>query len=1320
LLRFVTTADTEILATASAVERLPDEFPEVRCVNPAGADAKTLIDDLLDGSRVVLCRILGGRRGWPEGFDLLRSRCQEQGIALLALGGEAEPDAEMTGLSLAPAGAVAQAGEYLRHGDVDNVEQLLRFLADTFLLEGHGFEPPHEVADLGVYGPGVGDGPFERALEMSTPDPTRPTVGLCFYRSHRLTGNTAFVDELCAQIETAGANALAVWSYTLRRDSDGHVPALALLDGHIDSLIVTMLATGGSGAADAAAGDGEGVGEQWQEWDATALAALDVPVIQAICATASRAAWLESDSGLSPLDAATQVAIPEFDGRIVGGVISFKERDADGSPVGAAVPRYVPDAERCARVAGLAVRSARLRHTPARDRRVAMLLTSFPTKHAKVGMAVGLDTPASALALLDALRADGMHIIPPRSLRLDADHDTSERADSRPFEHGDELMHALIASGGHDPEFLTDEQLAGSPLRMPVADYVEWYDTLPQELRDAVEERWGPPPTSSAGAGADAPYVDGEDFVIAGLELGNVLVAIQPPRGYGEDPVGIYHDPELPPTHHYLACYRWLDAVWGADAIVHLGKHGTLEWLPGKMLALSPACAPDAALGDIPLVYPFVVNDPGEGVQAKRRAHAVIVDHLVPPMMRADTYDELAELEALLDEYARLELLDPPKLPALAARIWSAIERANLQADLGLIDEDPDPARPGLRHPLSERPDDLAELVNHIDGYLCEVKDIQIKDGLHVLGQAPTDEQLRGLTAAMLRLGSGDVPGLRRAVGAAFGLDEPALVAAPGSPARASAQLKELFGRPLHQRPLTEGAPTSGGDVIDLLEAAQMALLDALADTDWNPGSAARVCADVLGRADAGVERALRFAAAEVVPRIRRTGEELEHVVAALNGRHVPSGPSGSPTRGRLDVLPTGRNFYSVDPRSLPSELSWEVGQRLADALLERHRRETGELPRMVGLVAWGTSAMRTQGDDIAEIFALLGVRPRWHAESRRVTGIEVVPLAELGRPRIDVTVRISGFFRDAFPHVIALLDDAVAAVAVLEEPDESNFVAAHARADAERLAAELGADGAWRRATTRVFGSKPGTYGAGLLQLLDGGNDTSGAAGQEAGAGWRGDADLAAVYEAWGGYAYGHGLDGAPARESMRDCFARIEAAVKNVDSQEHDILDSDDYFQYHGGMVATVRALSGREPAAYLGDSSDPSRVVSRTLAEETRRVFRARVANPRWIASMIRHGYKGAAELSATVDYLFGYDATANVAEDWMYEQIAERYLLDADVAAFMSRSNPWAARAIAERLLEAADRGMWSAPEDDTLAQIRDRYLALEGELEEAGA
>ncbi|HUZ27685.1 MAG TPA: cobaltochelatase subunit CobN, partial [Solirubrobacteraceae bacterium] len=568
----------------------------------------------------------------------------------------------------------------------------------------------------------------------------------------------------------------------------------------------------------------------------------------------------------------------------------------------------------------------------------------------------------------------------------------------------------------------------------------------------------------------------------------------------------------------------------------------------------------------------------------------------------------------------------------------------------------------------------LSELVAHIDGYLCEIKDIQVKDGLHVLGQPPTGDQLRGLVAAVLRLGSGEVPGLRVAIGAALGVDERALVEA-----------RERDG-------------------VDRLERKQTELLDAFAARGWQADAAAEVCRAVLGQPDSGVEAVLRLAAEEVVPRIRATTGELDSVLAALRGRHVPAGPSGSPTRGRLDVLPTGRNFYSVDPRALPSELSWEVGQQLADRLLERHRHDTGELPRMVGLVVWGTSAMRTQGDDVAEILALLGIRPTWHPETRRVNGLEVMPLSELDRPRIDVTVRISGFFRDAFPHLVRLLDDAVATVAGLDEGPEENYIAAHARADAERLAEELGAEPAWRRATARVFGSRPGTYGAGLIQLLDTRD-------------WRAEAELAQVYEAWGGYAYGRSLNGEAAPEAMRDCFSRIDAAVKNVDNREHDILDSDDYYQYHGGMVATVRALTGREPAAYIGDGSDPSRVAARPLAEEARRVFRARVANPRWIASMIRHGYKGAAELSATVDYLFGYDATTGVVDDWMYEQVAQRYALDPDVAQFMSQSNPWAARAIAERLLEAADRGLWAQPSPDTLTGLRDRFLALEGELEE---
>lgn len=1266
MLRFVTTADTEILATAGAVRRLPDDFPEVRCANPRGTrEIEAFCDHVLDGARVVVLRVLGGRRGWDGGVDRLAQRCREEGVALIALGGEARPDAEMTALSTVPAGAVAQAGEYLASGDVGNVEQLLRFLADTFLLEGFGFEAPAPVEQVGVYLPGRGDVTIEEAL--ADRDPARPVVGITFYRSHRLTGNTDFVDGLCAAIERAGGTPLPVWSYTLRRGThDGRVAALDLLDGHVDALITTMLATGGSNAGDAA---DPASGEDRMDWDASALEALDVPVIQALCVTRSRAHWTEHDEGLPPIDAATQVAIPEFDGRIIAGPICFKEAvEEEGvRGVGCPVPRYVPDAERCDRLAGLVLRHARLRD-PFRPTspRIAIVLTAFPTKHARIGMAVGLDTPASAIRLLHALREDGVDV---RDIPAD----------------GDALMHELIAAGGHDPEFLTDRILAQAPLRLRSQEYLDFYATLDEDLRASMEEQWGQAPGDRYRDTSDGR----DDLVIAGVEYGDVVVLIQPPRGYGEDQVGIYHDPELAPAHHYLAAYRWLDRHWRADAVVHLGKHGTLEWTPGKMLALSRGCAPDVAQADMPLVYPFVVNDPGEGAQAKRRAHAVVVDHLVPPMMRAESYDELADLEGLMDEYARLEVLDPSKLPGLGAEIWKAIQAANLHDDLGLSAE--------------EEPDDAGTLVEHLDGYLCEVKDVQIKDGLHVLGAPPAGPQLRGLVAAIARHATTVAPGLREAIGAAFGLDEPALVAAPGErvPADASAALLARF----------PGTGYRGSDLLDRLQEAQDTLLDDLADRDWDPAQAPGAVRDVLGLdptvAGAGIVRALEHAARTIVPALRRSTDEMTNVLRALHGHHVPAGPSGSPTRGRFDVLPTGRNFYTVDPRALPSPLSWETGVKLADAVLERHVADTGELPRMVGLVAWGTAAMRTQGDDAAEVLALLGVRPTWHPSSRRVTGLEVVPLEELGRPRIDVTLRISGFFRDAFPHLLTLLDDAVATVAALDEPDEQNYVRAHARAEAAALADTLDEAAAWRRATTRVFGSKPGTYGAGLIQLLETRD-------------WRDDQDLARVYEAWGGFAYGRGLDGVPAGEAMRAAFQRIDVAVKNVDSREHDHLDSDDYYQYHGGMVATVRALSGREPAAYLGDSSDPARVRMRTVQEETRRIFRARVANPRWIGSMTRHGFKGAAELSATVDYLFGYDATTGVADDWMYEQVADKYLLDEDIAAFMDEANPWAARAIAERLIEAADRGLWAAPAPETLAAVRDRYLALEGELEEASA
>jgi cobaltochelatase CobN len=1211
----LSTADTDLLAARAC-------GADYRLANPARTEP-TELPTLLDGVDIVVVRLLGGRRAWEEGLEALLSAR----LPTVCLGGEVTPDAELMASSTVPAGVAAQALRYLVAGGPTNLAELSRFLSDTLLLTGEGFEPPSPTPEYGVY-------------DLREQQSGRPTVGIVFYRAHALAGNTGFVDVLADALRAAGANALPVFCGSLRGLGDAQADGLRALLGRCDAVVTTVLAAGGSGGADE------------ESWDAGALAALDVPVLQGLCLTSSRSAWQASDAALSPMDAAMQVAIPEFDGRLVSVPFSFKEPGPDGIPI------YLADPERAARVAGIAMALARLRKVPASDKRLAIVLSAYPTKHSRIGNAVGLDTPASAVVLLRALAEAGYDL---------GDSDLDGLA-------GDALIHRLIAAGGHDVEWLTEDQMASSAIRVPTDQYARWFAALPSPLRDKVVATWGEPPGQL--------YVSQGTIYVGSLLFGNVVLLIQPPRGFGENPVAIYHDPELPPSHQYLAAYRWLENSFNAHAVVHLGKHGNLEWLPGKGLGLAAQDAPDAVLGNLPLVYPFIVNDPGEGTQAKRRAHATIVDHLIPPMARADTYGDLARLEQLLDEYATMAALDPDKLPTLRGQIWTLIQSAQLHHDLGAD------APPG--------DEDFDDFVLHLDGYLCEIKDVQIRDGLHVLGRPPEGDELINDVLAVLRarqvFGSGQpLPGLRAAIAEWIGLDEQVLLEAPGASVKAPGQ-----------------AVARASEVIDWLEATAATLLRYLAEPGlgrdpWSAELAHDAVIECLGdlvgdavRDSDRVEAVLRFACTELVPRLAGTPAEISNVLRALDGRFVAPGPSGSPTRGLVSVLPTGRNFYSVDPKSIPTRNAFDVGTALADSLLARHRADTGTWPASVGLTVWGTSAMRTQGDDIAEVLALLGVRPTWDDASRRVTGLEVLGLDELGRPRIDVVLRISGFFRDAFPHVVALLDDAIAAVAMLDEPTEHNFVAAHYRAD-------LATHGDERRARTRIFGSKPGAYGAGLLPLIDSRQ-------------WRTDADLAEVYATWGGYAYGRGLDGAAARGDMELAFRRITVAAKNVDTREHDIADSDDYFQYHGGMVAMVRSLTGSNPAAYVGDSAIPHAVKTRSLAEETRRVFRSRVVNPRWIAAMQRHGYKGAFELAATVDYLFGFDATAGVVEDWMYHQLAESYIFDSGVQQFLRKSNPWALRGMTERLLEAADRGLWDQPDPADLDALRAIYLDLEGDLE----
>jgi cobaltochelatase CobN len=1308
--RILTTADTEILALAAAVRRLPEGFATVRASNAndllvPGALDRFVADELM-GCRALVARVLGGRAYFAEGFERLSRECKARGIPFVALPGEQGLDPELTALCHAPLPLVTQVFEYFTQGGVPNLINLLRCLSDNLLLTGLGYDPPIPLPRDGLYHPDAPDeairdrSAFDRwslaHLAHDDSEVAPPIVGILFYRAHWMAGNLAPIDALTLRVEALGGRAVPIFCYSLKDEpdaEDGIPPVFRryLMDeagrACVDVLISTLSFT--------VAQLDESTHTESRGAVKDLLERLDVPVLQAVLCTSSEAEWAASSAGLTPRDTAMNVVLPEFDGRIDTVAISFKEEGPADERLGTPIRSYVPRPDRVDYVARLALRFAWLKRSPNVSKRVAILFGNYPTKNARIGNGVGLDTPASVVNVLRALEEAGYVV------------------EDMPTD-GDALMHQLIDRCTNDEEFLTDGQLRGAVGHVSLATYDAWFNELPASARRAMVDQWGIP-LGRVGRIDDR-------LAIPGLVFGNVFVGIQPPRGFGADPMAIYHSPDLPPTHHYLAYYRWLRDEFRADAVIHMGKHGNLEWLPGKATALSAECCPEVMLDDLPNFYPYIINNPGEGTQAKRRAHAVIIDHLIPPMTQAETYDDLARLEQLLDEYYRMASLDPAKLPYITQQIWSLVTKNNLDRDLKVE-----------RCPEAEEFD---AFLQEIDGYLCELGDAQIRDGLHIFGEPPQGEQRVNLIHAMTRLDNGEVPSLRRSVAKAWGIDGDTLSDDLG--VRAADRVRiEALRRVAHHLPPgrtgnmglyvdpdeairqfdgwlsgPDGRMLTMGDVSEAVDIASRELIA----TSLNPPHEgvdgltelrqSRFLSWLYGLGPSGdVGRCLAFVEDEIIPRLGRTTDELANLLRGLAGRFVPAGPSGAPTRGMARILPTGRNFYSVDIHTIPTETAWKVGVQAGDRLIEKYRDEHGgEYPRSVGIVVWGTSTMRTHGDDVAEILYLMGCRPVWVPESRRLQGVELIPLEELGRPRIDVTVRISGFFRDAFPNVVALIDRAVELVATVDEPDDRNYLRRHVRREeSQLLGSGLPRNLASQQARYRVFGSKPGSYGAGLLNLIDERN-------------WKTDADLAEVYIAWGSYAYTAREHGVAAAEPFKRRLSQVAVAVQNQDNREHDIFDSDDYFQFHGGMIAAIRSLTGENPAAYFGDTANPDHVRVRDLADEARRVFRSRVVNPKWIASVMRHGYKGAFEMAATVDYLFGYEATAGVIDDWMFEDVSRAYLLDPEVQQFLQEKNPWALRSMAERLLEAVDRGLWEQPGRETVEALRAVYLRNESVLE----
>jgi cobaltochelatase CobN len=1233
-------ADSQLTALSAGFKLANEQhqLAEARLVNwtnllkPAAFDLYE--DKVLQQAKVVVVSLLGGKGYWLYGVEALVRWSQEAtDRTLILVPGDDNIDPELISLSTVSEQTQHQIWRYFRSGGIDNSTQLFSFLNHHYFSSNR----PDSVSSSICYSEPefLPVAQFYNEQNIHWRD-SQNVVALIFYRSHLQSANCQMFDDLIALMSKNGLNPLPIVISSLKEkkaiETINH-----LLEKHHCQLILNSTGFASNSVSSPCLSS--------QPNSFKRLFSVDIPILQLVLSSTTLQDWREYKQGLRSRDIAMQVVLPEMDGKVLTRAISFKTEAFYDKETQISLVQYQLHPERALFVIELAKKYVELANKTNKDKRIALILANYPTKDGRIGNGVGLDTPNSTVNVLNTLKHAGYPVgdVP---------------------KNGNLLIEQLLQSVTNNPNTLHHLACWQS---LSLSDYKKAFSNLPNDSQQAILDRWGEPE-------ADIKCRDGR-LMIAGIRLGETFVGIQPARGFNVDLLANYHDPDLVPPHNYLAFYFWLRFNYQVNAIIHVGKHGNLEWLPGKGLALSNECWPDAVLGPMPHFYPFIVNDPGEGAQAKRRTQAVIIDHLMPPMTRAETYGELAELEGLVDEYYQAQGLDTRRELWLREQILEKVQ------DTNILDELNEAAR-----------EDDGQVLEQLDTYLCDIKEAQIRHGLHILGQLPEPLKVANTLVALLRLPRGEGvinQGILHSLVSDFSL------------------MHE--GKPFD--PLDAGREPWLG--------ATPALLINITDVLW------RTTADTRERLELLVLHWVQYYLIEgndltelarfpnthalfiyaqntIQVALQQSVEnELSAIVDGLAGKFIEAGPSGAPTRGRLDTLPTGRNFYSVDNRAIPSKAAWVLGQQSAQALIHRHLQEQGDYPKQLGLSVWGTATMRTGGDDIAQAFALMGVKPIWAQGSNRVIDFEIIPCQLLGRPRVDVTLRVSGFFRDAFPNVMSLFDAAVVAISELQEPGNGNII----KLNIQQREAQLIADGvsildAKRQASYRVFGSKPGAYGAGLQGLID----------ERC---WEQKSDLAEAYLNWGGYAYGNSdgngnKDGVEAKDAFQHRLSNIEVVVHNQDNREHDLLDSDDYYQFQGGMSNATQVYSGNAPTIYHSDHSNPSKPVIRTLKEELNRVVRSRVLNPKWIEGMRDHGYKGAFEMGATIDYLFAYDATTDLIADYQYEQVTDALLLDETNQQFLRDNNPNIMEEMAERLMEAMQRGLWEAP-GDYLHKLQDLLL-----------
>ncbi|MCL2134024.1 MAG: cobaltochelatase subunit CobN [Candidatus Bathyarchaeota archaeon] len=1231
----VTTIPTDTIPATSAAKTINEKFPNAidLCLRSSGdfRDFGTL-DNFIEISKkanIVLVHLMGDL---PE-FDKLAEALKIAKVPLMVsapfFGGK-----EQTKFTTVQAEDKQKIFFYLNYGGKTNFENLFYYLANRFIGADYTFEAPAKPLWEGIYHPHFNYVPSLTEYVEKKIDVNRLTVGLWFHQSQWQGGNTSFIDAVIHEIEAQGANVLPVFFGSKNSKLGMHgldwvIDNYFLKDGTpivdvVISLFSFSLSTCLSGV------------------DASdTLKKLGVPIIKAITTCNTFEEWHDSMQGLNIMDVPANVAMPEFDGALITVPVATMDCTQTTSS-GARIIKFEHIEERTRKVVCLALNWGKLRRLPNNQKKVAIIFHNYPPRNDTIGHAFGLDASVSVMNILQGLKNQGYTI--------DALPESSQK-----------LMDTIVAGLTNDRRWASAQELNDRALdKISPQQYEQWFNDLNSDVAIKLEKDWEKHPGKL--------YTYNGKILIAGLKNGNIFIGLQPPRGYLETSASIYHSPDLSMPHHYYAYYRWIRDVFGANVIMHIGCHGSLEWLPGKSIGLSKSCSPDITISDLPNIYPYTITNPGEGTQAKRRSYCCIIDHLVPVMHDADSYDELAKLEVQLQEYYHAKTVDPEKIPVLRNIIWENVVAAKLDKDLNITQ---DTAFASF--------DDFLE---QLHAYINELSDAQIRDGLHILGEAPKDLRLDKFLVTLTRLNNGDVPSLRQSIAELLGFDYDNLLA--------------------HRGKLGSDGKTNG-DHLKEISILSFDLIQKFHLADFKEEKIVTLSQEVLGTSSPKIEQCLQYISSFLVPALAATTDELTYTLSGCQGSYVPPGPSGSITRGMADILPTGRNFYSVDPRAVPTPAAWEVGVALADVLLERYLKEEGKYPESVGIIIWATDTMKTKGDDIAEILYLMGIKPVWERSSGRVVGVEPIPLEVLKRPRIDVTMRISGLFRDTFPVVVNLLDAAVELAAGLKESHNQNFIAKHVDSEVmDETAKGVDVIKAREAACYRIFGDQPGAYGCGVSEVIDSKN-------------WKDQNDLSDIYINWGSYAYTRKSYGIQTPEQFKRCLKKINVTVKNQDSREYDILDGDDWYDSHGGMINAVKIVGGKMPKSYCGDSSDPNRVKVRSTAEETCLVFRSRLLNPKYIEGMKKHGYQGAADLSRNVDFVFGWDATVEVVEDWMYEELSKKYVFDKVMQEWLKEVNPYALQNMVERLLEAIDRDMWQAP-DETKKELQKLYLNIEGLLE----